>query len=312
MSATMSTVITMRRRGITSRACLLPLRSDLPPVKQNLIFDDGPRRPLFDALRSRDLPCILLLMWGLCLTVVNVLGATGAQITFKDYESFLAVGAGLALVSLLAGIGQACFDGELRDERPGMAAELSIVTSYALWGLATVWLCIRLGSGNSILPALPTYLDILDPAACILCILAFVVGVAAPAATLIEYRSSTSVALSDVEAYRMRGLIACGLPGLLYIVDAASLALGGQAWWFRVCEAWPAQRSCEQTTLLCGALAVEGCMLLHRLGREGTLRFKQEAVPAGIVLCVLLTLVPIVAQLSWRHDSISLWEFYFV
>jgi len=290
----------------------LPSRSDLSPAKQNLLFDDGPRRPLFDALQGRDVPCILLLVWGLCLTVVNVIGAAGAQISFNDYESFLAVGAGLALASLLAGIGQVYFDGDLRDERPGMAAELSIVTSYAFWGLATVWLCIRLGSGNGILPALPTYLDVLDRGICLLCILAFVVGVAGPAGTLFEYGRPPAVALSDVEAYRMRGLMACGLPGLLYIVDAASLAWGGGAWWLRVCEAWPAQRSCEQTTLLCGALAVEGCMLLHRLGREGTLRFKGEAVPAGVSLCLLLTLVPIVAQLSWRHESISLWEFYFV
>lgn len=150
--------------------------------------------------------------------------------------------------------------------------------------------------------------------ACVLFCLVFVVGAVAPLLTLARYESAETsgvVQLTEVEAYRMRGLVACGLPGLLYIVDAATLAWRGETWWVYVCESWPAQRPCEQTTLLCGALAVEGCMLLHRFGREGAVRFRGEAVPAGVALSVLLTLVPTVAQISWHWADISLWEFYF-
>jgi len=140
---------------------------------------------------------------------------------------------------------------------------------------------------------------------CVLCVGVFLLGAAGPLLTLARHGEAPSGELTSLEAYRMLGLAACGLPGVLYVVDAAT-------WWGRVAEQWPAQRPCEQTTLLCGALAVEACMLLHRLGREGVLRFRGEAVPAGVVLCVMLTLVPTAAQIYWHRSEISLWEFYFV
>lgn len=264
-------------------------------------------------MSSRDVPCLAFLAWGLCLALLNVLGAAGMPLGRpEDYDRFLDVGLGVGLLSVFGGLWQACVDESLADRRPGLAGETAIVGSYALWGLATLWLCGRLGAGHGLLPGLPEAFEVLDPVLCLLCAGGFVFGALAPLATLQAYSEAPRGALSSVEGYRMRGLVACGLPGALYLVDAASFALGGSPWWARVCEAWPAQRPCEQTTLLCGTLAVEGCMLLHRLGREGAVRFRGEAVPVGIALSVLLTLVPTAGQIYWHRADISLWEFYFV
>lgn len=285
----------------------MPDPTRLPSAKQNLIYDDGPRKTFIQALGIRDLPCVAFAAWGAYFAALNVAGACGLPVAAGDYDAVLHAGLWLALLSGLGGLLQAGLDRGLADDRPGIASEPSIVGFYALWNLSTVWLCARLGAGYGGLPG-----SFLDPAICLLCGAAFVFGAVGPTATLAMHGEHPNGALSAVETSRMKGLTACGIPGALYLIDAAAFAIGGGGWWARVCEAWPAQRPCEQTTLLCGALAVEVCMLLHRLGREGAVRFRGEAIPAGIAASVLLTLLPTAAQIYWHRQDISLWEFYFV
>uniref|UniRef100_A0A7S4PVP2 Uncharacterized protein n=1 Tax=Alexandrium monilatum TaxID=311494 RepID=A0A7S4PVP2_9DINO len=290
----------------------LPDPSRLPIPKRNLIYDDGPRKELTAALGLRDVPCLLFLVWGIHFAVMNILGALGLIAAGGDYDTVLSTGVWLASFSGVGGLVQAMADGTLADERPGMAKEPTIVAFYSLWNLAVVWLCARLGAGYGGLPGDIATGHFLDPVMSFVCSTAFFYGAAGPTATLAEHGEASSNVLTDVEAARLKGLTEGALPGALYLVDAAAFANGGGQWWARVNEMWPAQRPCEQTTLLCGALACEVCMLLHRLGREGVLRFRGEAIPAGIGACVLLTVLPTLAQLYWHRNDISLWEFYFV
>jgi len=301
-----------RGRARVARArCMEPPPPEplqLPSAKRNLIYDDGPRKALPAALALRDVPCLVFLAWGIYFAVLNVSGASGLPVAAADYDAVLGTGVWLGLLCGIGGLLQAGVDEGLADDRPGMAKETVIVAFYALWNLSTVWLCARLGAGHGGLPGAPSAGTVLDPVFCFLCGAAFVFGAVGPTATL----AHPDRGLSAVEVDRMRGLTACGLPGALYLVIAAAFAVGGGAWWERVGETWPSQRPCEQTSLLCGALAVEACMLLHRLGREGVVRFRKEAIPAGIAASVLLTLLPTAAQLYWHRSDISLWEFYFV
>lgn len=300
------------RCGIKCSPPAWATREHLPAGKQNLLYDDGPRSSWLQVLGRRDLPCILFLCWGVGLAACNVAGALGLPPVLSDYEIVLAMGVVLGGSSGLAGFAQALWDPDLPDDRPGIAGEAMLTGFYAVWCLATVWLCARLGAGFGGLPAFPSSLEVADPYLCLLCIAVFIAGATGPVMTVATFRELPEGQLTALESYRLRGLAMCGLPGVLYMVIAVAISVGGGSWWGRVAEAWPMQRPCEQTTLLCGALAVEACMLLHRLGRGGVVRFRGEAVPAGIILCVLLTLVPTAAQLYWHRSDISFWEFYFV
>eukprot|EP00929_Paragymnodinium_shiwhaense_P061413 TRINITY_DN30674_c0_g1_i1.p1 TRINITY_DN30674_c0_g1~~TRINITY_DN30674_c0_g1_i1.p1 ORF type:complete len:378 (-),score=27.37 TRINITY_DN30674_c0_g1_i1:194-1327(-) len=320
------------RRKRSCRSCRSTLQADdslppasaLRPAKRNLLYDDGPREAFADALCVRDLPCVLFLGWGAVFSAANVAGAAGLAIDLIAYDYLLMFGMALGLVSLLGGLAQGVYDDSLPDSRPGFAKETTIVQYFACWGLATVLLAYRLSASTSS----PSD-DAMWSLACAVFAVVFVCGCllhasvlitadqsVGPVATLADFEGTSTKkkkpsSLSNVESDRIRGLAICGFLGVIYMVDAFSIALGGSSWWTRVCDTWPAQRVCEQTTLLCGALAVEGCMFLHRLGRAGVIRFRKEAVPAGVALSVVLTLLPTAAQLYWHRADVSLWEFYF-
>merc|ERR1719492_587160 len=97
---------------------------------------------------------------------------------------------------------------------------------------------------------------------------------------------------------------------MVYCFDAVTLSAKGAAWWERVCDVWPQQAALEQTTLLFGALALEACLLIQRLGSAGIMPDPKTRENWGIASSVGLTLLPTFGQLFWNFERVSLHEFY--
>ncbi|CAJ1395080.1 unnamed protein product [Effrenium voratum] len=270
-------------------------REALAPAKRNLLFDDGPRAGLETLLCPRDLLCLAFLLHGLVIALNTVAGNFG-----PEYDALIRTSLCLGGLNGLASVAELVLDPTLYDDRPGVAHERWIFGLSAAWVLAVVWLCARLAG---VLP--DAAFDVPASAACCAVFLAMNLG---PWATAWAFWQE----LTDLERLRMRGLGACGFVGVIYCLDAIALAYKGPAWWSKVQTLWPMQATCEESTLIFGALALEACMLLHRLGRRGILRFQQAAVPLGLASSLGLAIVPTVAQVAWNYDQISLFDAYFV
>lgn len=288
----------MRQTLFCQRSARVNSPGALSPQKQNLLYDDGPCSGWKAFLTPRDVACAAFLIHGCFLIGITVAGQ------FAGYTSVVQTSVSLAALNGLLGVLQLFTDNSIEDERPGMAHEPRIIVLSVAWLFSVVWLCIRLGG----LFDYPSSLIPFDPLFCSTCGAAFVWMAIGPCSTAYVYWEE----LTQLERLRMQGLAACGLVGIVYCFDALTLAVKGPDWWTRVTESWPLQSTCEESTLLFGALALEACMLLHRLGREGVARFRDTAVPLGLASSLGLAIIPTVAQLAWNYDKISLVDFYFI
>lgn len=101
-----------------------------------------------------------------------------------------------------------------------------------------------------------------------------------------------------------------GVLGCVFAPDALSFALGGQEWWDRVYALHPSQRTLESSTSLVFALfAVEASMISHRVGKTGASCYR-DIVPAFVVVCSVLAILPCVFALHWLGDDVSYFSSY--
>ena len=107
----------------------------------------------------------------------------------------------------------------------------------------------------------------------------------------------------------MRGLVALGALGAVFIPDCVAFGLGGEEWWGRVANQHAAQRTLESSTSLFALFATEASMVAHRAGKVGVAPFAR-LVPAFLAVCFVLAIVPCVAALAWLGDDISFFSFY--
>lgn len=221
---------------------------------------------------------------------MNIFGA------FENYNDHLQVSLVLASLNVFASLWQLA-SGGLDASRPGMAGERRIVEVSMLWLLAIVWLCTRLGFAH----LFPAHLDLVGCCFCITCFFMMCLG---------PWITSFMEELSESEKKMVDALKICGALGLTYCFDALTLAAKGAAWWDRVCATWPQQVVLEQTTLLFGALALEACLLIHRLGKDGVMPDPQTREKWGIASSFGLTVLPTCAQLFWNAEAISFLECY--
>lgn len=115
--------------------------------------------------------------------------------------------------------------------------------------------------------------------------------------------------LSPTELLRARGLLAIGVLGCIFTPDALSFALGGQEWWGRVTELHPSQKTLESSTSLFALFAVEASMISHRVGKTGAACYR-DIVPAFVVVCSVLAIVPCICAIHWLGDDVSYFSFY--
>ena len=115
--------------------------------------------------------------------------------------------------------------------------------------------------------------------------------------------------LSPTELLRARGLLAIGVLGCIFTPDALSFALGGQEWWGRVTELHPSQKTLESSTSLFALFAVEASMISHRVGKTGAACYR-DIVPAFVVVCSILAIVPCICAIHWLGDDVSYFSFY--
>ena len=116
-------------------------------------------------------------------------------------------------------------------------------------------------------------------------------------------------ALSPTELLRARGLLAIGVLGCVFTPDALSFALGGQEWWGRVTELHPSQKTLESSTSLFALFAVEASMISHRVGKTGAACYR-DIVPAFVVVCSVLAIVPCICAIHWLGEDVSYFSFY--
>ena len=107
----------------------------------------------------------------------------------------------------------------------------------------------------------------------------------------------------------MRGLVALGVLGAVFIPDCVAFGLGGEAWWARATTAHPAQMTLESSTSLFALFATEASMVAHRVGKVGVAPFS-TIVPAFVVVCFALAIAPCAAALYWLGGDISFFSFY--
>ncbi|GFH48165.1 hypothetical protein CTEN210_04641 [Chaetoceros tenuissimus] len=115
--------------------------------------------------------------------------------------------------------------------------------------------------------------------------------------------------LSDTELLRANGLLAIGVLACVFAPDALSFALGSQSWWERVTTIHPSQKMLESSTSIFALLSVEASMLSHRVGKTGAASF-EVIVPAFVIVCSFLAILPCICALHWLGDDVSFFSFY--
>lgn len=258
---------------------------------------DAEERPeLWTSLNGRDKLTLGFLGHGAAVSAVNIAGA------YTESYSMYAIGVAAALGLSSAAWG--AFDlatGRIADDdRPGFAHERAIMRYTSSYLAGALWLSLRFS------PLYPPLLTSLDPALCLLSIAVFIYGLAAPVYTALALWEE----LTPTEQLRMQGMIVSGAVGSVFILEATALLLnGGEGWWARVVELYPAQNVLEPSVTLFAAYAVEAGMLIHRCARRGVITFA-AAVPfyAKYVL-PLLTLLPMGSLFWWKREEVSFWAF---
>ena len=267
--------------------------------RRNAMYDTvevAERPDLLTSLERRDAITLAFLGHGTFVSGLNVLGS---------YDGYETVALGLAAVLGLSSAGWGLFllaTGRVPDDdRPGFAHERSIMTYTSTYLCGVMWLCLRFSSWY------PAALTSLDPALCVATIACYVYGLYMPVRTTIVHWED----LTPTEQLRMKGMVASGAVGAVFILNTMALLLNGPAWWDRTVELYPAQNLLEPSTALFAAYAVEAGMLLHRCARRGALTFAQVVPFYGVVCLPVLTLLPMGCLFYWKHEDISFWNFLF-
>lgn len=268
----------------------------------NAMFDtvgalDRPQ--LWETLEKQDALTIAFLAHGMLVSGANIAG-------FYDAYETWAIGCAaiLGLSSAVWGLGLLATGGIPDDTRPGFAHERAIMLYTSSYLAGVMWLCLRF---SPLYPASDPTIVALDPALCLASIAVYIYGMVSPI--------FTSLALDDeltpTERLRMRGMVASGLVGAVFILNTAALLFNGPEWWVKVVSVYPAQSVLEPSTALFAAYAVEAGMLIHRLARRGVVTFAQAVPFYGVVVLPVLTLLPMGCLFWWKHEDISFWRFLF-
>ena len=244
----------------------------------------------------RDILACCLLCTGLAISALNVFGVYG-----ELYLRFSAAAIFLGVASGIAGFLQIT-TGYLitRHDRPGIADDAAVNLYGAAYSSAVTWLALR---ASELCPgwlATANADRILGP----LAVSAFLFGVTAPVKTLL-----TSTDLSQTELLRVRGLVAIGFLGVIFTPDAVAFFLGSEAWWGRVTHEFASQKTLESSTSLFALFATEASMVAHRAGKAGVAPYR-DIVPAFVVVCFVLAILPCVCALNNLGDDISFFSFY--
>ena len=284
----------------------MPLRTAAPrlcaadDVSKNLLFDtiDVENRPsLLAALEARDYLTIAFLAHGAYVSGLNIAGA------YEGYtEQAIGVAAILGFLSAAWGWWSLLSGGIEEDNRPGFARERTIMWYTSTYLAGVMWLSVRLS------PLYPTeQLAPLDPALCAATIAVYAYGLYAPVRTvLVQWEQ-----LTPTEQLRMKGMVASGAIGGVFVLNTAVLVLRGPHWWEQVLLLYPGQSTLEPSTALFAAYAVEAGMLVHRLARRGLLTFKTAVPLYGFGVLPVLTLLPMGCLFWWKQADISFWKFLF-
>jgi len=267
--------------------------------RNNAMYDtlDVVERPdLLSSLEPRDAITLAFLGHGTLVSGLNVVGM------YDGYESTaLGVAAVLGLSSAAWGIWLLASGRVPDDDRPGFAHERAIMTYTSTYLAGVMWLCLRFSS------LYPPSLVGLDPALGVASIASYVYGFYMPVRTTLVHWGE----LTPTEQLRMKGMVASGAIGAVFILNTMALLVNGPAWWTTTVEFYPAQNILEPSTALFAAYAVEAGMFLHRCARRGVLTFAQVVPFYGLVCLPVLTLLPMGCLFYWKQADISFWNFLF-
>jgi len=258
--------------------------------------EERPR--LLDALEGHDYLTSIFLLHGVYVGGLNIVGEYGENYAIQA----VGIAAVLGFLSAAWGFAELATGKIAEDGRPGFARERSIMWYTSSYLAGVMWLSLRLS------PLYPASLTPLDPALCAATIAVYVYGFASPVRTVLVHWEE----LTATEQLRLKGMVASGAVGGVFVLNTAALLLRGNGWWEQVLLLWPGQSTLEPSTALFAAYAVEAGMLVHRAARKGLITF-QLAVPFyGLAVLPLLTVLPMGCLFWWRQADISFWSFLFI
>ena len=261
-------------------------------------LDASERPSVLQVIEPRDGLTLAFLAHGAYVSALNVQG------NYEGYEQN-AIG-----VAVLLGAASAAWSfallaapGKIKeDNRPGFARERTILLYTSGYLAGVMWLTLRLS------PLCPASLVPLDPALCVISIAIYLYGMVSPVRTVLDHWSE----LTPTEQLRMKGMVASGAVGAVFVLNTGALLLHGAGWWQQVLELYPGQSILEPSTALFGAYAVEAGMLVHRAARKGLVTF-QWAVPFyGYLVLPMLTLLPMGCLFWYKQAEVSFWSFLFL
>ena len=292
--------------NVGSRPTLATPRRARPAVaitdaNKNMLEDtlDASERPsVLEVIEPRDGLTLAFLAHGAYVSVLNVLG------NYEGYEtSAIGVAVLLGFASAAWSFALLAAPGKIKeDNRPGFARERTILLYTSCYLAAVMWLTLRLS------PLCPASLVPLDPALCVASIAVYIYGMVTPVRTVLDHWPE----LTPTEQLRMKGMVASGAVGAVFVLNTGALLLHGGDWWEQVLVLYPGQSILEPSTALFGAYAVEAGMLVHRAARKGLVTF-QWAVPVyGYLVLPVLTLLPCAALFWWKQAEVSFWSFLFL
>eukprot|EP00979_Chaetoceros_neogracilis_P019318 scaffold12161_cov297-Chaetoceros_neogracile.AAC.5 len=311
------------------------LRNEFPDdylITDSLFLSSSDRPNIIEAIANpRDLVAMPLIVIGLIISIFNITGTYNSL--YVQLESIAIV---FGFISVFAYLAQILSGYNISTNiRRGIIDDATVNLYAAAYTGAVSWLALRTSE------ACPMWLSSFDTVLPIASVGVFAFSLLAPFLTLVgrsnsshdslnataavpAYQSMVKFArggwgdskeeafppqLSPTELLRARGLLAIGVIGCVFAPDALSFALGGQEWWNRVTELHPSQKTLESTTSLCALFAVEASMISHRVGKTGAATYR-DIVPAFVVVCSLLAILPCICAIHWLGNDVSYFSFY--
>ena len=183
-----------------------------------------------------------------------------------------------------------------RHDRPGIADDAAVTMYGAIYTGSVTWLALRASE------VCPLWLPSVDCALAPMAVAAFSYGVYAPISTLLR----SSDVLTETELLRVRGLVAIGVLGAVFVPDCLAFAIGSQDWWVRVTSKFALQKTLESSTSLFAVFATEASMVAHRAGKVGVATYNQ-IVPVFVVVCFFLAILPVRCRemhLEWHFKDL--------
>ena len=258
----------------------LHARTSTPPDLPDYLVTDSDgleERPnVLDVLiNPRDVLALSLLGFGALISWRNIAGNyDGSYVTLEQWAVLLG-----AANAVAAGAQVVTGYNIRRHDRRGIVDDTRVNLMGGAYSLAASWLALRASRGRPGWLTIPAVDHVMAP----LAILVFVYSLAAPVATLVgpDEWFDGAPPLTEIELVRVRGLVAIGVVACVFVPDALAFCIGGEAWWARVTDVYPAQDTLESTTALAALFATEASMIAHRCGKAGCARFR-DIVPAFV------------------------------